>query len=318
MTARLTMVRQVKGYLEQRRSLGFALESQGYLLLKFAKYLDRSKHRGPLTIELMLRWVNLPSKSSRNYRAKRLSAVRCFARYLCVRDGRTEVPGRQLIAKASFHQRPHLYSEQELEALLAATGRLPPTYPLKRLTFRTLFGLLACTGLRISEALKLNVDHVDLGRGVLRIEKTKFKKSRLVPLHPTATCALRRYAHARCGKDGCEGIAFFVGGDGNRLTYRAVRRVFHRLRDMLDWKKGNGEWPRPRIHDLRHSFACRRLLTWYRQGKNVHHLVAALSTYLGHGHVTDTYWYLTGTPELLAIAGNRFEQFANSKKGGRT
>jgi integrase len=304
--------------LQQRRSLGFGLESQGYLLLEFAKYLDHLRHRGPLTTELMLRWVNLPKNISRNYRARRLSAVRCFARYLAVRDGRTEVPGRHLIAKTSFHQRPHLYSQRELEELLAAADRLWPVYPLKRLTFQTLFGLLACTGLRVSEALKLNADHVDLDRGVLRIEKTKFKKSRLVPLHPTATRALSRYAQARDGQGPLpEGNAFFAGGDGNRLTYRAVRRTFHRLREMLGWKKGNGEWPRPRIHDLRHSFACRRLLSWYRQGKNVHHLVAALSTYLGHGHVTDTYWYLTGTPELLAIAGSRFEQFARTGKGGR-
>ena len=118
MNRRPTMVRQVKEYLQQRRSLGFGLESQGYLLLEFAKYLDRAGHRGPLTTELMLRWVNLPGKISRNYRARRLSAVRCFARYLAVRDGRTEVPGRQLIAKTSFHQRPHLYSQRELEELL--------------------------------------------------------------------------------------------------------------------------------------------------------------------------------------------------------
>ena len=223
MNRRLTMVRQVKEYLEQRRLLGFGLESQGYLLLDFAKYLDRSEHRGPLTTKLMLRWVDLPGKISRNYRARRLSAVRCFARYLAVRDDRTEVPGRHLIAKTSFHQRPHLYSQQELEELLAATGRLWPTYPLKRLTFQTLFGLLACTGLRVSEALKLNVGHVDLRRGVLRIEKTKFKKSRLVPLHPTATRALQRYAKAQNDKGTeCDDSAFFVGRDGNRLTYRAV------------------------------------------------------------------------------------------------
>jgi integrase len=318
MNRRVTIVRQAKEYLQQRRSLGFGLESQGYLLMEFAKYLDRAGHRGPLTTEVMLRWVNLPGTISRNYRARRLSAVRCFARYLAVRDGRTEVPGQQLIAKAAFHQRPHLYSPRELEQLLEAAGRLRRTYPLKRLSFQTLFGLLACTGLRVSEALKLTPDHVDLDRGVLRIEKTKFKKSRLVPLHPTATRALRRYAQARHDQRAlCDKNAFFVGRDGKRLTYRAVGSVFRRLRDMLGWKRGNGEWPRPRIHDLRHSFACRRLLCWYRQGKDVHNLVAALSTYLGHGKVTDTYWYLTGTPELLAIAGNRFEQFARPEKGGR-
>ena len=316
MIRRLTMVRQAQSYLDQRRALGFGLESQGYLLMKFAKYLDRSGHRGPLTTEVALRWVNLPKTVSRNYRARRLSVVRCFARYLAVRDGRTEVPGRQLVAKTSFHQRPHLYSPEELGQLLEAAGRLWPTYPLRRLGFQTLFGLLACTGLRVSEALKLNRAQVDLERGILRIEKTKFKKSRLVPLHPTATAALRRYAQTRYAQvDVHDGDAFFVGGDGKRLTYRAVRRVFQRLRDALGWKKGNGEWPRPRIHDLRHSFACRRLLGWYRRGQNVHNLIAALSTYLGHGKVTDTYWYLTGTPELLAIAGGRFEQFARMGKG---
>ncbi|MCH8148774.1 MAG: GAF domain-containing protein, partial [Planctomycetes bacterium] len=176
MNRRFTMVQQAKEYLQQRRSMGFALESQGYLLLKFAESLDRSGHRGPLTTDAALRWVNLPKAASRNYRARRLSVVRCFARYLAVRDGRSEVPGRNLIAKLSFHQRPHLYSQQELEQLLEAAGRLLPTYPLRRLTYQTLFGLLACTGLRVSEALRLTCALVDLDRGVLRIEKTTFKK----------------------------------------------------------------------------------------------------------------------------------------------
>ena len=319
MNRRFTMVQQAKEYLQQRRSMGFALESQGYLLLKFAESLDRSGHRGPLTTDAALRWVNLPKAASRNYRARRLSVVRCFARYLAVRDGRSEVPGRNLIAKLSFHQRPHLYSQQELEQLLEAAGRLLPTYPLRRLTYQTLFGLLACTGLRVSEALRLTCALVDLDRGVLRIEKTTFKKSRLAPLHPTATHALRRYAKARYGQHAFrDEDPFFVGRDGNCLLYRGVSRVFQRLRDTLGWNKGNGEWPRPRIHDLRHSFACRRLLYWYRRGKDVHNLVAALSTYLGHGKVSDTYWYLTGTPELLAIAGSRFERFVRAEKGGRT
>ncbi|MCH8244214.1 MAG: tyrosine-type recombinase/integrase, partial [Planctomycetes bacterium] len=160
---------------------------------------------------------------------------------------------------------------------------MKPPYELRPVTFQTLWGLLACTGLRISEALRLTAANVDLDHGVLRIEKTKFKKSRLVPLHPTATRALRCYAKSRYGQQALRGAeAFFVGRDGNRLSYRAVRRAFERLRDTLGWKKGNGEWPRPRIHDLRHSFACRRLLCWYRQGKNAHNLVAARSTYLGH------------------------------------
>jgi integrase len=284
------------------------------MLLQFAKRLDRSGHRGPFTTEMALRWANQP-QLSRSSRAKRLSAVRCFARYLAVRDGRTEVPDRYLVPKVVFRRQPHLYSERELEQLLVATDRLEPSYPLRRLLYRTLFGLLACTGLRISEALKLNAVHVDLKHRVLRIEKTKFKKSRLVPLHPTATRALRRYADARFGHQAVgDDSPFFVNRRGKRLTYCAVRWAYEYLRDRLGWKS-NGELPRPRIHDLRHTFACRRLLSWYRQGKNVQNLIAALSTYMGHGHVTDTYWYLTGTPELLAIAASRFEQFAGTRKG---
>ena len=315
---RQTMVRRVKDYLRLRRALGFQMRSQGEMLLRFGRYLDGAGHRGPLTTETALRWANRPHLS-RSSRAKRLSAVRCFARYLAARDGQTEVPERYLVPKVCFRQQPHLYSPRELEQLLAATEQLWPTYPLKRLVYRTLFGLLACTGLRVSEALKLNADHVDLQRGVLWIEQTKFKKSRLVPLHPTATHALRRYAQARYGQlDVRDNSPLFVNEKGNRLTYCAVRWNFERLREMLRWTQGNGNWPRPRIHDLRHTFACQRLLSWYRQGQDVHHLIAALSTYLGHGKVSDTYWYLTSTPELLAIAGVRFEQFANTGKGVQT
>jgi integrase len=317
MKRQLTMARKVKEYLRLRRALGFKMRSQGEMLLQFAKHLDRSGHRGPFTTEMALKWANGP-QLSRSSRAKRLSAVRCFARYLSVRDGRTEVPGRYLVPKVCFRQRPHLYSQRELEQLLEAAGRLRPSYPLKPLVYRTLFGLLACTGLRVSEALKLNAADVDLEHGVVRIEKTKFKKSRLAPLHPTATRALRRYALARYGRKGtCDTSPFFVNGRGTRLTYRAVYWAFDHLRNLLGWKKSNGDMPRPRIHDLRHTFACRRLLSWYRQGKDVHNLIVALSTYMGHGKVTDTYWYLSSTPELLAIAGGRFERFARAEKGRR-
>lgn len=312
---RQTMECRVTDYLRLRRALGFQMRTQGESLLQFARYLDDSGHCGPLTTETALCWANQPHLS-RSSRAKRLSAVRCFARYLATRDHLTEVPGRHLVPRVCFRQRPHLYSSQELEQLLAGTERLVPAYPIKRQLYRTLFGLLACTGLRVSEALKLNADHVDLQRGVLRIEQTKFKKSRLVPLHPTATQALCSYAQARYGRlDVRDNIPFFINKRGNRLAYCAVRWNFGRLRDLLGWTQGNGDWPRPRIHDLRHTFACQRLLSWYRQGQDVHHLIAALSTYLGHGKVTDTYWYLTSTPDLLAIVVDRFEQFADTSKG---
>lgn len=318
MSRQPTMVQQVRTYLEYRRSLGFGLKSSSREVLQFARFVDESGHQGPLTTKLILQWVHLPKAASRSHTANRLSTARGFARYLAARDGRTEVPDWRLLPK-TYRHRPHLYSERQLQQLLVAAGRMSPTYRLRPLTYRTLLGLLSATGLRISEALNLTCAQVDLERGVLRIEQTKFKKSRLVPLHPTATRALRRYARARDARWRPDRYhAFFVGRSGLALPRRTVHCAFRKLCNGLGWRRGTGEWPRPRIHDLRHSFACRRLLFWYRGGEDVHHRLAALSTYLGHGKVTDTYWYLTGTPELLAIAASRFEHFATAAARGRS
>jgi integrase len=312
------MSRQAQAYLKHRRALGFELRTSGKLLVQFAKYADRTGRRGPLTTDLILKWVHLPESAARSYKANRLSIVRGFARYLAARDGQTEVPDWRLMPKV-FYRRPYLFTERQLEQLLAAAGRMKPSYPLRPRTYRTLFGLLASTGLRICEALKLTRGHVDLEHGILRIERTKFKKSRLAPLHPTVTRALRRYAAARdrqWGQD--DDKPFFVGCCGSALPYRTVLNAFRNLCIDLGWQRSNGGRPRPRIHDLRHSFACRRLLRWRRNHENVNQRMAALSTYLGHGRVTDTYWYLTGTPELLALAGGRFERFARKAEGGRS
>ena len=316
MSKRATMVDRAKKYLAHRRSLGFALDSSGTLLMQFARFADRSKHRGPLTAELALRWASLPQTASPRYRAERLSIVRVFARHLAAEDGRSQVPDRRLLGQNHYRLQPHIYSDRQLKELVLAAAKLPPIYPLRPLTYSTLFGLLASTGLRVSEALKLDKEHVDLARGILRIEETKFRKSRLVPIHPTATRALRRYARER-DRDRLarDSDPFFVGGHGQALPYSTVRHTFRHLCAHLRWRS-NGMLPRPRIHDLRHTFACRRLLRWYQQGVNVDHAIASLSTYLGHSKVTDTYWYLAGTAPLLAIAGKRFEQFAGPASGG--
>ncbi|MDM8008133.1 MAG: tyrosine-type recombinase/integrase [Phycisphaerae bacterium] len=289
MKNRHSMVQQVQDYLRQRRALGFALNISGQLLMRFAEFADRLGHRGPLTTDLMLRWVNLPEGASDRYRAGRLAIVRAFARHLAAVDGRTEVPELRLLGPKPFRQQPHLYSDQQLQELMDAAGRLSPTYALRPRTYRTLFGLLASTGVRVSEALKLTRDHVDLVQGVLHIEQTKFHKSRLVPMHATTTRAMRRYAAAR-DRDQVLGQArsFFAGRYGRPLPYSTVRGVFQCLRRQLGWHS-NGTLSRPRIHDLRHSFACRRLLQWYQQGINPHHAIAALSTYLGHGKVVSAW-----------------------------
>jgi integrase len=315
MSGHRTMVDRAKEYLAQRRALGFALDTAGKLLLQFARFVDRAKHRGPLTTDLALRWASLPQAASARYRAERLSIVRCFARYLAAQDGRSQVPDRRLLSGNHDRLQPHIYSERQLRELVLAAAMLAPVYRLRPFTYSTLFGLLASTGLRVSEALNLGNGQVDLARGILRIEQTKFRKSRLVPLHVTVTRALRRYATERDRIGSArDSNAFLVGANGQALPYGTVRHTFRRISEQLGWRS-NGMLPRPRMHDLRHSFACRRLLLWYQQGVNVDHAISSLSTYLGHGKVTDTYWYLTGTAPLLAIAGKRFEQFTRSTQG---
>lgn len=326
MRRKSSMIKLARDYLAYRRHLGFALDMPGKYLLQFAKYVDRTKYGGPLTIKLALRWAQLPKGTTLVYQAQRLEAIRSFAKYRAIFDPATEVPPTGLLGPAHFRTTPHIYSEAELSVLLAAARSLPPSgnslLPGKELrphTYFTLFGLLACTGLRISEALKLNCSDVDWGQGVLTIRMTKFRKSRLVPMHPTATRVMRHYATLRERLHPFpQTKAFFVTAQGKALSSGTARDTFIRyLRPQMSWSQQNGGRA-PRIHDLRHTFACRRLLRWHKQGANIDHSIAALSTYLGHVEVSDTYWYLTGVPELFALVGARFERFAKSKPGARS
>lgn len=303
------MSSKVKQYLEYRRGLGYQLRTEGRLLEQFAEFADASGHCGPLTIDLALRWAQLPKGCDRLYCARRLEIVRCFARHLSVTEPGTEVPPRGLCGTAHRRTPPHIYSEAELAALLHAAGQLTPTNGLRPRTYATLFGLLACTGLRISEALRLERSETDLSRGILKIRETKFRKTRLVPLHATATTALEAYAAARdrlapqteCGR-------FFVSDQGHAVPYSTVQHLFRRLCDSLRIA-GTGR-RLPRLHDLRHTFACRRIEQCYAMQADVDQAVSALSVYLGHAKVSDTYWYLTATPRLVACAAQRFERFA--------
>jgi integrase len=308
------MLRLADEYLAHRRGLGFALRIEGQLLLRFAAYADRTGHRGPLTTELAVRWARLPQEATPAYWARRLGIVRCFARYRAAFDAQTEIPPQRLLGEAYHRVTPHIYSEAELAALLEAARRLPPETALRPHTYATLFGLLACTGLRLSEALKLTLSDVDWQQGLLTIRQSKFRKSRLVPLHPSALKALQVYAERRARFFPLAPEGFFISARGTPLRPATARGTFTRLRDQLSWVGRPGR-RRPRIHDLRHTFACRRLLEWYRQGVDLDHAIASLSTYLGHGEVADTYWYLTGVPELMELAATRFERFASTTSG---
>jgi integrase len=302
------MLDLVEQYLADRRSLGFALRIQGRQLCNFARFADNIGHRGPVTVDLCLRWATLPIARGRRFPGRRLEVVRPFARYCAAIDPTGEVPSRFLLGSPRHRPIHHIYSDDQIATLVAEAGRLRPAGGLRPSTYATFFGLLSATGLRVSEALHLMREEVDLKGNVLVVRATKFRKSRLVPMHITTAEALRRYAAERDRLAPCSvDQTFFVSDRGSALPYTTVRDAFLHLRRALGWA---GLMPRPRIHDLRHTFACHRLRDWYDQGVDVSARIASLATYLGHAHVTDTYWYLTGSPDLLALAATRFEKLA--------
>jgi integrase len=310
-----SMANLVEEYLDYRHRLGFLLRAEGSMLREFARFADGTGHRGPLSTELALRWARSAVDAAPLYQARRLEVVRCFARHRLIFDPATENPADGLLGAAHKRTTPHIYSEAELGALLAAARRLPSPIGLRPSTYATLIGLITCTGLRISELLKLDRGDVDWVQGTLTIRQSKFHKSRLIPLHVSALGALRAYAKFR---DACYAVpgseAFFVSDKGTRMAYSTVCHIFRELCTRALGATPPGRRP-PRIHDLRHTFACRCLLRWYADGSELGHSVAALSTYLGHAKPSDTYWYLTGIPELLSLAAQRFERFTSPNPG---
>jgi integrase/recombinase XerD len=291
-------------YLSIRRSLGYKLGQTGQLLHGFVDHLEQAGI-DTVTIEHAVAWSTQPTTASIAWWARRLSMVRGFATYLAAIDPATEVPPRDLLPRGRQRATPFLYSEEDLAALLAATGQIRS--PWLAATFYTLIGLLAVTGLRIGEAIALNHDDLDRGHGLLLIRSGKFGKARQLPLHPTTTQALTCYLEQRDTLvPAPETAALFVSTVGRRLHRSAVNDTFRRMvaRAGLEARPGSC---RPRIHDLRHSFAVASLLETYRSGADVHSRLPLLSTYLGHAEPESTYWYLSAAPELLALAGQRLD-----------
>lgn len=322
MSARISLQDRVEQYLAERHKLGFALRSMGPRLFSFARYVTAADHHGPLSVDLMATWAR-QAKAGRGDRstwARQLKALRPFTSWLRQFEPGTEVPDEAVFGAVPGRMTPHVYRESEIVELLAAARQIGPDGGLRPLVMEALFGLIACTGLRISEALGLLDVDVNLQAGVLTIRQSKFGKSRLVPLHPSAIEALacyrtQRSRHVRSTPE----LAFLVASRGRLLgqpvSDRQAHRVFDELRQQLGWVD-RGSHGTPRIHDLRHSFAVRRLVLWHEQGVDVSQRMLALSTYLGHVKVSSTYWYLTGVPELMGLLGQRFERFANPWEDG--
>jgi len=312
MKSQQSLVEQVQEYLRFKRSCGYRLDVPGKELMLFARYAALTGHKGPLTTELAVRWAKLPQDANPRYWATRYEIVRRFAEYRFLFNPATEIPPKGLLGPSKRLLSPHIYSDEEIAALLQAASRLSPSDGLHPRTYVTLFGLLVSTGLRISEALNLSHKDADLNTGVLTIKETKFRKSRLVPVHPSTLQVLRHYSKLRDSyHPGTRSKTFFLSEKGTPLNYRGVLYIFIKLSRKLGWRDRD---KKPRIHDFRHSFAVRRLLNWYKEGANLDQKILALSTYLGHAQVTDTYWYLSGVPELLAVVSKKFENFATKER----
>jgi integrase len=299
-------------YLAQRRRLGFDLKRSAYAVINFARYADRRGYTLPLSPNTALTWARdealLPSKKTW---AKRLNIIYQFLLYLKQIDPTMHMPDLRTYGRAFQRVTPHIYTDKEISDLLAAAGKLQPRGGLRPMMYATLFGLLATTGLRLSEALNLRMSDVDFKIGLLTIQNTKFRKSRLVPLHPTAVQRLREYRDRHTALHSVSSAYFFASASGERLPTRTVQGTFEYIRRKLGWKP-RGEHSMPRIHDLRHSFVCKRVKTWLRDGVDIDNAALALATYVGHVRVAHTYWYLTAVPELMAITAKRFEQFAKN------
>ena len=301
-------------YLESRRALGFVLKSEGALLSNLVEHARQRHHRGPLTNDLALAWAQLPPPANSLRRARRLEAVRHFARFYSAFEPRTQIPPAGLFGPAYRRVPVHIYTPQEIGALLQAARQLPTAQSLRPLTFTTLLGLLACTGLRISEALQLTPADWDPGAAVLTIRQSKFGQSRYVPLTASAATALETYQRARAKAfPACRADALFLNPQGQPLTYRAAGCTFAALRQQLGWQN---QRPRPRLHDLRHTFTVACLLRWYRQGQEeLNAKILSLAVYLGHRNIRHTYWYLTAVPELLALGSARWASALAAQKG---
>jgi len=297
----VTRLRQaLADYLGLRRSLGYKLARPEKLLNQFLSYLEAGGAE-VVTVECAVAWACLPDGAP-NWWAHRLSVVRPFAAYLHNFDARHEVPAADILPWKGRRANPYPYSDAEIQALIDAAVILKSQF--RAATYQTLIGLLAVTGMRVGEAIRLDVADYDRHRGTLMVRWTKFDKTRQLPLHPTTVDAIRAYLARR---DRPPSPALLCSPGGSRLLYCNVHSTFRILRDYVGLQPKTPTC-RPRIHDLRHRFAVQTLLDAYGDDADVAHRLALLSTYLGHVDPGHTYWYLSAAPELLALAAERLDR----------
>lgn len=301
-------------YLALRRALGYRLERPEKLLNQFLTHLEAAG-QDVVTVRDALDWAQLPVNGASNWWGYRLSVVRGFVTYLHALDPDHEVPAAELLPQRPQRATPYLYSETEVVALMAAASSL--STPLRRATLATLIGLLAVTGMRVGEAIALDRTDIDLTTGRLLVRHGKFGKTRELWLHPTTQAALERHQRLRDRSAPPTGTAaFFVSAAGTRLLYCNIHNTFHRLVRLAGLTQRSTSC-RPRIHDLRHSFAVQAMIDAYATGQDGQARLTLLSTWLGHVAPANTYWYLSASPELMAVAGLRLEAHLDTDRAGR-
>jgi integrase/recombinase XerD len=300
---------RVDAYLAYRRSLGYSLTPECFYLPHFASFAEQ--HRATrLTAQLAIDWACTSKRQNPITRANRIMRLRGFAKYCQKFDSAVEIPPLGLFGRTKRRLVPHIFRDQEITDLLDATSKLRPCNGLRPLTYRAIFGLLASCGLRIGEVTRLTRADVDLDCGVLSICDTKRHKSRFVPMHSSTAGALGDYAQERDRRVvSPQSDHFFLLDNGKPPSRPRICCTLHGLANDLGWKP-RGDYAHHRVQDFRHTFIVSNILRALQAGLDVDRVVLALSTYVGHDHVADTYWYVTGIPELMEIAGKRFENYS--------
>ena len=306
------MSQTIKQYLSLQRSLGLIIKNADYILDNFDQYLAVHFPKvKQVTRKMITDYLTTTHHLHSSSRCHVLSTLRQFCRFLFQLNPKTYIPHKNLLPPSRIKVRPHIYSETELQNILRRTRQLGPPGSLRPHTFTTLFSLLWVSGMRISEALNLNLEDVDIEAGVIHIRQTKFFKSRFIPLSSSSVVALLQYRNKRAqySHSHSSSAPFFVNERGKRCCSTTIRQTFWEIIQVLGIKTAHGE--RPRIHDFRHSFATRWLNEFYRSGKDPTAYLPILATYLGHANISNTQIYLHTSIELLQIAGQQFNNYVN-------
>lgn len=303
-----TWMTELDNYLSFRRGLGFKLKTHDSILREFVGFLGANKAEY-ISAQLAIDWAQQAQSAHAAHRARRLGMARDFALYQRARDSRTEIPPHDLISSSYQRSRPYIYTEEQINKIITQAAELKRYGKLRPHTYCTLFGLLAVTGMRISEIIALDNDDVDLNKGILTVRQGKYGKSRFIPLHSSTLQKLQDYDRLRKRfVTETSTKSFFISDCGARLTHWIVRATFIKL-SRRTGLRGATDSHGPRIHDLRHTFAVTTLIKWQRDGVDAQQRLPLLSAYLGHAKVSDTYWYLTAVPELMGAINEHLEKF---------